>query len=256
MASGASLANMTNAWWCPTLLTDQCWENGGQRATPVLIERTLPGSIIVNAAGKRFCNEAVNYSAISGAFHAFDPNRYDYPNMPAWLVFDHAYKMRYPVASAPPGAAVPAWMTRAPTLAALADALPADGDALEKTVARFNAGAAQGIDRDFARGASAYDRFYGDRSRGGAFATLGTLATGPFYAVPLHLGVLGTSGGARTDAAGRVLDHGGDVIPGLYAAGNVMAAPTGGIYAGAGGTLGPALTYGYLAGRHAASGNT
>jgi succinate dehydrogenase/fumarate reductase flavoprotein subunit len=255
MAAGAALGNMTSAWWCPTLLTDQFWENGAPRATPVLIERTLPGSIIVNAAGRRFCNEAVNYSAIAGAFHAFDPNRYDYPNMPAWLVFDHAYKTRYPVASASPGDEVPDWMTCAPTLAALAKTLEIESATLFETVARFNVDASQGIDRDFQRGASPYARFYGDRSREGALATLGPLETAPFYAVPLHLGVLGTNGGARTDADGRVLGHNGEVIPGLYAVGNVMAAPTGGIYAGAGGTLGPALTYGYLAGRHAAGSN-
>ena len=255
MAAGAALGNMTQAWWCPTLLTDQSWADGSPRATPVLIERTLPGSVIVNAAGTRFCNEAINYSAIAGAFHTFDPNRYGYPNMPAWLVFDHSYKLRYALANAPAGPQVPGWITRATTLAALADALGIPPAALEASVMRFNVDAMAGVDREFGRGASSYDRFYGDRSRPGAFATLGALETAPYYAVPLHLGVLGTNGGARTDAQGRVLDHAGAVIRGLYAAGNVMAAPTGGVYAGAGGTLGPALTYGYLAGRHAAGDN-
>ncbi len=256
MAAGAALGNMTSAWWCPTIVTDEIWDDGSQRAQPVLIERTLPGSIIVNAAGKRFCNEAVNYSAIAGAFHAFDPNTYVYPNQPAWLVFDHDYKSRWPVAGAPPGEAVPGWMTAAPTLAGLAERLGIPATALVATVARFNDGAAAGTDPDFQRGEADYDRFYGDRSRPGALATLGPLTTGPYYAVPLHLGVLGTNGGARTDASARVLGHDGQAIPGLYAAGNCIACPTGGIYAGAGGTLGPALTYGWLAGRAAAAANT
>lgn len=255
MAAGAALGNMTSAWWCPTIVTDETWPDGAPRATPVLIERTLPGSLIVNAEGLRFCNEAVNYSAIAGAFHAFDPGRYGYRNQPAWLIFDHGYRQRYPFFSLPPGDDAPVWMLRDASLEGLGTRLGIPAGALEATIARFNAGAVAGTDPDFGRGESPYDRFYGDRSRPGALATLAPLDTSPFYAVPLHLGVLGTNGGARTDAAGRVLDHDGQAIPGLYAAGNVMAGATGGVYAGAGGTLGPALTYGYLAGRAAATAN-
>ncbi len=255
MAAGAALGNMTSAWWCPTVATGQTWDDGEPRAAPILIERTLPGSIIVNRAGRRFCNEAVNYSAIEGAFHAFDPGRYAYPNLPAWLVLDHRFKAHWPVASAPPGDDVPAWMVSAGSPEELGAKLGIDGPQLAATIAQFNIGAAAGIDPEYDRGASSYDRFYGDRSREGARATLGPLDEAPFYAVELHMGVLGTNGGAKTDAAGRVIDHDGQVIAGLYAVGNVMAGPTGGVYAGAGGTLGPALTYGYLAGRRAARGS-
>ena len=255
MKAGAALGNMTNAWWCPTIATGDHWSDGSPRAVPVLIERTLPGSIIINQAGQRFCNEAVNYSAIAGAFQAFDPNSYAYTNQPAWLVFDGAYRARWPVASAQPGGPLPDWMIEAPTPSALAEKLGVAADALEATIAAFNAGAVDGVDPLFNRGAAKYDRFYGDRSQPGARATLGPLTQAPYYAVQLHMGVLGTNGGARTDAKGRVLDHDGAVIPGLYAAGNVIACPTGGIYAGAGGTLGPALTFGYLAGCAAAGRN-
>ncbi len=255
MAAGAALGNMTSAWWCPTIVTEECWDDGSPRSVPVLIERTLPGSIIINGGGVRFCNEAVNYSAIAGAFHAFDPGRYAYANTPAWLVFDDTYKQRNAVATAMPGGEVPGWMVMAPDLEALAGRIGVPAEALAATVARFNDGAMAGKDADFGRGESEYDRFYGDRSKAGALATLGPLVAGPFYAVPLHMGVLGTNGGARTDDVGRVLGHDGAVIAGLYAAGNVMAAPTGGIYAGAGGTLGPALTYGWLTGRAAAAAN-
>jgi 3-oxosteroid 1-dehydrogenase len=255
MRAGAALGNMTSAWWCPTIATGETWPDGNPRAHPVLIERTLPGSLIVNRAGRRFCNEAVNYSAIAGAFHTFDPGSYGYPNLPAWLIFDHAYKLRWPVAGAMPGPQVPAWMEAGATLTELAAKLGLPAVALEATVTRFNADAEQGIDSEFGRGEADYDHFYGDRSQPGARATLGPLTEAPFYAAPLHLGVLGTNGGARTDAFARVLGHDGRPIEGLYAAGNVIACPTGSVYAGAGGTLGPALTFGFIAGRQAARAN-
>ena len=97
-----------------------------------------------------------------------------------------------------------------------------------------------------------YDRFYGDRSRPGATATLGAIEVAPFYAVELKSGALGTNGGARTNASAQILDVDGAPIAGLFGAGNVISCPTGSVYAGAGGTLGPALTFGYIAGRAAA----
>ena len=250
---GAGLGNMTSAWWAPTMTPGgETWPDGSPRSAPVLIERTLPGSLIVNRRGRRFCNEATNYSALGGAFQQFDPNTYDWANLPAWLIFDGAYKSRYPVGPAPPGPDTPDWIVSATSLAALARAIGCDADGLEASVARFNDHASRGRDPDFGRGESAYDVFYGDRSRPGAAGTLGALDTPPFFAVPITMGALGTNGGVRTDACGRALDPDGEVIEGLYAVGNVMAAPTGSVYAGAGGTLGPALTYGYIAGRHAA----
>ncbi len=248
MQAGSALGAMTHAWWMPVLETGETWFDGVVRALPVLIERTLPGSILVNKRGERFCNEAANYSSLAGAFHAFDPNTYAYPNLPAFLILDQTYRDRYPIASAMPGKPAP-FLTSAPTLGALAAAIGVDGDGLERTVARFNALAVAGHDDDFARGVSPYDRFYGDKSRPGAAATLGALDTAPFYAVEIKMGALGTNGGALTDAKGRVLDHALGAIAGLFAAGNCMASPTGGVYAGAGGTLGPALTFGVLAGR-------
>ena len=252
MAAGASLGNMTSAWWAPTLAPpgDQ-WTTGEQRAAPVLIERTVPHGLMVNRAGQRFCNEAANYSALAGAFHAFDPQTYSYRNQPAWLVFDAQYRARYPVGTVMPGAPLPVWVHRADTLEALAGKLGIDGAALIATVGRFNAFARDGHDPDFARGTSAYDHFYGDRSREGTAVTLGPLDQAPFHGVEIRMGVLGTNGGPRTDAAARILDHAGEPIPGLFGAGNAIACPTGGVYAGAGGTLGPALTLGYIAGRSA-----
>ena len=171
------------------------------------------------------------------------------------LVFDAEYVERYPIGPRLPGQPVPDWVVRADSLEQLAGLLDLPGDALCETVARFNAHAAAGHDPDFERGTSAYDHFYGDRSRDGAAVTLGPVARAPFYAVEIRMGLLGTNGGPRTDGAARILGHDGAPIAGLYGAGNAIACPTGGIYAGAGGTLGPALTFGYIAGRSAARAN-
>jgi 3-oxosteroid 1-dehydrogenase len=256
MAAGASLGNMTSAWWAPTLAPPgERWPGGEQRAAPLLIERTVPHSLMVNRSGKRFCNEAANYSALAGAFHAFDPQTYSYANQPAWLIFDAQYRARYPIGTVAPGSPLPDWIHSAPSLSELADKLAVDGDALTATVKRFNQFVRQGKDEDFARGTSAYDSFYGDRTRTGPHVTLGSIEQAPFHAVEIRMGMLGTNGGPRTDAAARILDHAGQPIPGLYGAGNAIACPTGGIYAGAGGTLGPALTFGYIAGRSAARAN-
>lgn len=256
MATGAKLGNMTQGWWAPTLvIPDNPWPNGEQRAAPVLIERTVPHSLMVNRSGKRFCNEAANYSALAGAFHQFDPQSYDYPNLPAWMIFDEDYVERYPIGSRLPGQPVPDWVVRAETLEALAEQLDVPSEALASTIARFNAHAEDGHDPDFERGTSAYDHFYGDRTREGTAVTLGAVERAPFYAVEIRMGLLGTNGGPRTDGHARILDLDGEPIAGLYGAGNAIACPTGGIYAGAGGTLGPALTFGYIAGRSAARAN-
>lgn len=253
MAAGAGLGNMTSAWWVPTLAVPETeWQSGETRNMPVLIERTLPHGIMVNREGKRFCNEAANYSALAGAFHAFDPATYAYPNLPAYLVFDSHYRERYPLASFMPGTPFPDWVAKADTLAELAAKAGIDATNLPTTVERFNELAEQLDDRDFARGKASYDRFYGDRSRDGAAATLGVLTKPPFYAVEIKMGALGTNGGPKTNAQAQILNVDGQPIAGLFGAGNVISAPTGSVYAGAGGTLGPALTFGYIAGRAAA----
>ena len=260
MAAGAKLGNMTSAWWAPTLVTpDAPWASGEPRAQIILIERTVPHSIMVNRSGQRFCNEAANYSALGGVFHQFDPATYDYANLPAWLIFDAQYAARYPLGTRQPGQPMPDWVARADTLEGLAGEIGLEADALVETVARFNVHADEGRDPEFGRGNSAYDHFYGDRSwakeKGGAAVTLGAIREAPFYAVEISSGLLGTNGGPRTDGQARILGHDGAPIPGLLGAGNAIACPTGGIYAGAGGTLGPALTYGYIAGRTAALAN-
>jgi succinate dehydrogenase/fumarate reductase flavoprotein subunit len=254
MSLGAALGNMSEAWWMPTIRIPDDTIQGKALYRLCLMERTLPGSLIVNRKGRRFANEAANYNDIGRAFHTFDPTEFAFENNPAWLIFDNRFLREYPLAGYGPGAPKPRGLVRSGTdLRRLAAEIDVPGDALTQTVERFNTFAATGQDPDFHRGVSAYDGFNGDRTRTGAAATLGTCSEAPFHAIQLVAGALGTKGGPRTDVNGRVLHVTGRVIPGLYAVGNAMAGSTGMVYGGAGGTLGPALTFGWLAGADAAA---
>jgi succinate dehydrogenase/fumarate reductase flavoprotein subunit len=216
-------------------------------------ERTRPHSIMVNRRGVRFANEAANYNALGAAFHVIDINTYEYVNHPAWLVFDRHYLTRYGLAGFKGETETPDWLVEGASIRELAEKMDVPADAFESTVTRFNEQAAAGEDTDFGRGKSVHDRWWGDPKLGdGPQATLGQIDTAPFYATQVYAGVLGTKGGPRTDRNGQVLDVDGKPIAGLYAAGNTMASAMGMTYGGAGGTLGPAIVFGYLAGRHAA----
>lgn len=251
MKAGAMLSNMREAWWIPVAAVPREENPMGQ----VLIngQRTLPHCIMVNKHGKRFTNEAANYNAFGAAFHVEDVSRFEYANLPCWLVFDQTYvdKYGFRVASGVEAHGVPAWVTRGDTPALLAEKLEIDPDGLTATIERWNVQCAAGSDPEWGRGESAFDRWWGDPYlKGKREATLGPLDRGPYYAVPIHSGCLGTKGGPRVDRNAQVVDIDGDPIPGLYAAGNVMGSPFGMTYGGAGGTLGPAMVFGYLAGKH------
>ena len=242
-AAGAALDLMDDAWWGPSIpLT------GGPYFC--LAERSLPGCIMVNAAGQRFVNEAAPYV---DAVHAmYDLHTQDKPHIPAWLITDQRYRNSYVFAGLPPRKPLPRrWYAagtvyRADALADLAAQIGMPADGLTQTVRRFNTFALAGKDEDFARGDSAYDRYYGD-PRCRPNPNLAPLATPPFYAIKVVPGDLGTKGGLRTDERARVLRPVGSPIPGLYAAGNASAAVMGHSYAGAGATIGPAMTFGYIA---------
>jgi succinate dehydrogenase/fumarate reductase flavoprotein subunit len=254
MRIGAGLADMREAWWVPTIDVPV---GGRMAAWQVNGERTRPHCIMVNQRGQRFTNEAANYNALGAAFHVIDVSSFEYVNHPAWMVFDRHYLTRYGLAGFRGDGPTPEWITEAPTVAELAAAIDVPAQALEDTVARWNGLSARGDDSDFDRGKSAHDRWWGDPSLGdGPQATLGPLDAAPFYAVRVYSGALGTKGGPRTDGDGQVLDVDGRPIAGLYAAGNAMGSVMGMTYGGAGGTLGPALVFGYLAGRHAAEGKS
>lgn len=251
MRAGAALGNMREAWWVPVVALPGAREDGGNNVHLLLRERTLPGSIMVNRSGRRFVNEAVNYNALGSVLHEIEPEALCYANEPAWLILDHGFVRRYGAFGASPGD-VPEWVPRASEIEDVAALVGVSAPALVDTVARWNHLVDGGVDTDFGRGESVYDRWCGDRSLPGRGATLGRLDEGPFYAVEVISSCLGTKGGPRTTIDGAVLDVDGQVIPGLFAAGNAMAGPTGMVYGGAGGTLGPALVFGRNAGRAAA----
>ena len=250
---GGALQFMHCAWWTPTLKEpdDSNWA--------LIVGKAMPGSIFVNADGRRFTNEAAPYEdVIKGQYHSHQA----VASIPCHMVFDAGYRRRYALSRiAPsriqPDAALPAhywqsgFLTRADTLRGLAEAIAIDADGLEATVAKFNREASQGLDTAFGRGASASDRYYSDPDNA-PNPCLAPLEKPPFYAVRVYPGDLGTKGGLRCDEHGRVLNTAGAPIPGLYAAGNCSAAVMGDSYPGAGATLGPAMTFGYIAARHAA----
>lgn len=256
MSHGADLANMGEAWWVPIVQIPGDTLGGRPRSRSVRLERTRPRSIIVNRAGKRFLNEAGEYNSMAGPFHHLDP-RAGYLNDPAWIVFDAQHLKRYGFLGVDPDGPAPDWFHESATLDDLGAKLGIDPEGLTRTVDAWNANVADEIDPDFGRGASAYDGYWGDPSAATpALQTLGPLDTAPFYAVPVAVGAMGTKGGPRTDRDGRVLHVSGKVIPGLFAAGNAMAGVTGKAYGGAGGTLGPAMTFGYRSGYAAATGQS
>jgi 3-oxosteroid 1-dehydrogenase len=245
LGRGAALGNMSEAWWCPAISIPGETIDGIPMSRLILTERARAGSLMVNSLGRRFVDEAQNYNDLGRSLQDFDPARFTFRNVPAYLVFDGAYRRRYrlgPLSRRDPD---PAWLSRGETLPELAAAIGVPGDALWESVTRFNAFAASGEDPDFGRGSYAYDRFVGE---------IGPLDDGPYFAVRVLPGCLGTKGGPRTDADGRVLaEADGRPVPGLYAAGNVGASFLGLAYPGAGGTLGPALTFGLRAGDAAAA---
>ncbi|MGC0338728.1 3-oxosteroid 1-dehydrogenase [Streptomyces sp. SLBN-8D4] len=241
---GADVALMDDAWWGPAIpLPGEPYF--------CLAERTLPGGLVVNAAGRRFVNEAAPYSDVVHTM--YDRNPTD-PDIPAWLIVDQNYRNRYLFRDIAPTFVLPAdWYGsgaahKAWTFDALATSIGVPAAALRTTVDRFNSLALKGDDTDFGRGDSVYDHYYTDPSVL-PNSCLAPLWLPPYYAFRLVPGDLGTKGGLVTDARARVLRPDGSVVPGLYAAGNASAAVMGHSYAGAGSTIGPAMTFGYVAGR-------
>jgi len=254
--AGAQLGNMQNAFWMQSVLE---FKPQHRTAKPNYLlgsdERARPGAILVNRAGRRFVNEAANYNALGKTLHAFDAGTHEYANLPYWLIIDQRYRDKYHTFSTPPGAPAPSYMMQADTLEELAEQAGIDPEGLKATVSRFNDMVRNGHDDDFNRGDNSYDNFYmwGDTAYEAPYRTLGVIDQGPYYAVRMEAGALGTAGGPKTNGDAQVLDWAGNPIPGLYAAGNAMAAILGDVYGGAGGTLGPGMTFGYIAGRHLGS---
>jgi 3-oxosteroid 1-dehydrogenase len=213
-ALGAAVDLMEDAWWGPTTVVP-----GEDHARMLVIEKSLPGSILVNKAGERFVNEAAPYIDVVNQMYAKDsPEK---PCVPAYLVFDATFRQKYPC-----------------------------GRGLEESVQKLNEYARTGEDLDFHRGETVFDRYYGDENVT-PNPCLAPIAKPPFYGLEAYPGELGTKGGLKTDANARVLKESGESIPGLYAIGNCSASVMGHSYPGAGSTLGPATTFGYVAAHHA-----
>ena len=210
-----------------------------------MLDRPKPGFIAVGKDGKRFTNEAASY-------HAFTLGMFNAGAIPAYLVADAATVKKYGIGVILPGSLSlrryekSGYLFSGRTLAELAGKIGVDRSGLERSVARNNQFAATGVDADFGKGSSAYNIYKGDPTHS-PNPCIGPIERGPFYAVKLMPGDFGTSRGLVTGSHGEVLDRDNRPIPGLYACGNDMNSPVGGRYIGAGITLGPALTFGYLA---------
>ncbi len=250
---GAGIEFMDEGWWGPVTVVP-----GEESARMLVIEKSLPGSVMVNKAGKRFVNEAAPYIDVVNAQYADDSE--EAPCVPCYLVFDARFRKSYPVGPLLPGAQQPdlfigqmlrdGYLKRANTIAELAAKMGVDAGNLEDTVGRMNAFAETGKDLDFGRGDTVFDQYYGDE-KVEPNPCLAPIAEAPFYGMEAYPGELGTKGGIRTDERARVLSEAGEVIEGLYAIGNCSSPVMGRTYAGAGATLGPATTFGYIAARDA-----
>jgi 3-oxosteroid 1-dehydrogenase len=246
-SAGAAVDNLAEGWWMPMLAIPGERLAGAQFYRSLIRERGLPRQIMVNAAGRRFVNEALPYNEIGKALHRELNHGQDGP---VHLVFDEGYRKRYPMPGVPGDGPVPGWLVSGGTLAGLAARIGAGPVALTETVRRWNAGCAAGTDPEFGRGEGAYQRFCGDPAVR-PNPSLGPLDQPPFYAVEVLAGTIGTKGGPVTDPDGRVLRPDGRPVAGLYAAGNVAAFWTADGYPGPGATLAAGMTMGYRAGRHA-----
>lgn len=251
-ATGAGLSLMDQAWWFPAIAPLP-----GELPTIMLAERSLPGSFIVDGAGERFLNEAEDY--MSFGHDVLEREREGRPVGAMWFVFDQTYRNSYLLGGAIfPRMALPkAWYDRGIAVRAasweeLAGEMGVPSGALAGTGRRFNGLAASGVDTDFGRGDSAYDRYYGDPTIA-PNPNLRPLDPSGLYAIRIVLSDLGTCGGITADEHGRALTVDGTPIPGLYAIGNSAANVFGESYPGAGATIGQGLVFGHIVASHALS---
>jgi succinate dehydrogenase/fumarate reductase flavoprotein subunit len=240
------------AAWVPVSITTR--KDGSKGVMPHFIDRAKPGVIAVTRGGVRFANEGNSYhDFVQEMVRTSKPGE----EITAFLITDHRSLRKYGLGCVPPFP-MPlghhlrtGYLLRGATLAELATKAGIDPKAFEATVDKFNQTATEGRDPDFGKGSRAYNRYQGDALHG-PNPCIAPIQHGPFYAIKMVIGDLGTYAGIRTDENARALDADGHPIAGLYAAGNDMASIMGGNYPGAGITLGPALTFGYIAGKHIA----
>ena len=252
---GAATALLDKAWWAPTIRVP-----AEDKARGLFAERAFPGAIVVNSAGQRFTNEAGPYLEFGEAMYE-DHQKGPHQTIPAWAIFDATFRFKYAMGPLMPGQIMPDKRTpsdwrntvywKADSLDELAGQIGVVPKELNSTVAKVNQFAQTGQDDDFGRGGNVFDRYYGD-SNVTPNPCIAPLLKPPFYAMQIQAGDIGTKGGLLTNASAQVLDQDGQPIDGLYAMGNCSAAVMGKSYPGAGSTLGPAMTFGYIAAHHIA----
>jgi 3-oxosteroid 1-dehydrogenase len=249
MDLGARTDLMDEAWWHP------------EPAHPLLAGSTIssarqrPGTILVDASGRRFANEANSYVEVGKAMYARDKES---RAVPCWLIMDDLYRRRYAHTKSLPGRFPPEWIEQgaiveADTLKSLAEKCRIDASGLEATVAEFNRNARNGVDPQFGRGESAHNRGLGD-PRHTPNPALGPIERPPFYATEIVPADVGTCGGLLTDEHARVLREDGAPIPGLYATGNSTATVLGRHYLGAGASIASSMVFAHVAALHATHG--
>lgn len=244
---------LSHAFWAPVSTRQRA--DGSQAVFPhFVMDRGKPGMLSVDSQGQRYVNESTSYHLFGIAMQAHNATT---PSVPSWLVCDAGALKRYGIGMVRPGGnglapfLADGYLKRGQTLADLAQQLRVPADKLQATVERFNAFADKGVDDDFQRGTTDYQRANGDATWHGPNPCLGALREGPFYAIALYPGDIGGATGLVTDGDARVLNAQGVAIDGLYACGNDMHSIMGGVYPAPGITIGPAITFGYLAAKHA-----
>lgn len=244
LESRLTVENLSEGWWTPVVQVPGDEVDGRPYPRALVRERGVPHQIVVNRAGVRFVDEAVPYHEFVMAMLRED--RGSYPNREAWIVFDSQFRSKYPFPGLTPTGAVPTHIVSDESLESLASRLGIDAT-LTETVRRWNEYCRTGVDPDFGRGSTLYDRYYGDPDSE-SNPNFGTIEQPPFYAAEVLSGVVGSKGGPVTNEHGQVLDTEGRPRPGWYAVGNASATWTGDSYPGPGATLGIGMTFAHRAG--------
>lgn len=251
---GADTEHTEEGWWIPTMTLPMPRASNFHETHQAAFDVGRPWSVCVNRNGARFVDEATGYDSFGQAMVA--DHIKSGANCPCWLVFDAKFRAKFSAGGLMPWAHTPErkvpadwwdhYVFKADTIEGLAAKIHVPVEALAQTVTNMNGYAKTGVDPEFGRGGNIYDQFFGDPTVA-PNPNLGPIDKAPFYAVPINNGDLGTKGGIKTDARARVIDKAGKPIEGLYAAGNCSGNPFGACYPGAGGTIGPAMTFGFIA---------
>jgi 3-oxosteroid 1-dehydrogenase len=254
MKIGADTEHAESGWWIPTMQMPMQSASNFEEIHQAAFDVGRPHSVAVNRMGLRFVDEASGYDDFGKAMVA--DHLKTGANAPCWLIFDATFRNKFsaggimPTILMPDGKIPPDWwdhyIFRAKSIDALAEKIHVPAEQLKKTVANMNQYAVSGVDLEFGRGSNIYDQMFGDANVK-PNPCLGLIDKAPYYAMAINLGDLGTKGGLKADARARVMDGKGRPIPNLYVAGNNAGSPFGNCYPGAGGTIGPAMTFGYVA---------